>query len=152
MKDGSDIVGNRTLVKVVKNKIAPPFRRAEFDIIYGEGISGLGELVDLAVENDIIAKSGSWYAYGDTKIGQGREAAKRWLAENESYLRFQKKEYHLYKYAMVLLSGNLLHFQKRVADNHHHWYPQSLFPLVIHICIHLEAFPSPGKLNISYLP
>ncbi|MFQ5572144.1 MAG: recombinase RecA [Rhodothermales bacterium] len=82
VKDGSDVVGNRTRVKVVKNKVAPPFRQAEFDIIYGEGISSLGELVDLAVEHDIISKSGSWYAYGDRKIGQGREAAKLWLQDN----------------------------------------------------------------------
>ncbi len=83
VKDGADVVGNRTRVKVVKNKVAPPFRQAEFDIIYGEGISSLGELVDLAVENDIINKSGSWYGYGDVKIGQGREAAKTWLRENQ---------------------------------------------------------------------
>ena len=82
VKDGSDVVGNRTRVKVVKNKVAPPFRLAEFDIIYGEGISSLGELVDLAVEEDIITKSGSWYSYGDTKIGQGREAAKAFLRED----------------------------------------------------------------------
>ena len=82
VKDGSDVVGNRTRVKVVKNKVAPPFRLAEFDILYGEGISSLGELVDLAVEHDILTKSGSWYSYGDTKIGQGREAAKTFLAEN----------------------------------------------------------------------
>ncbi len=83
VKEGTDVVGNRTRVKVVKNKVAPPFRQAEFDIIYGEGISSLGELVDLAVENDIINKSGSWYGYGDVKIGQGREAAKTWLRENQ---------------------------------------------------------------------
>ncbi|GIV61279.1 MAG: protein RecA [Rhodothermaceae bacterium] len=83
IKEGTDVVGNRTRVKIVKNKVAPPFREAEFDIIYGEGISALGELVDLAVEQDIIQKSGSWYAYGDIKIGQGREAAKNWLRENE---------------------------------------------------------------------
>ena len=83
IKDGAESVGNRTRVKVVKNKVAPPFRQAEFDIIYGEGISSLGELVDLAVEDDIITKSGSWYSYGETKIGQGREAAKTWLREND---------------------------------------------------------------------
>ena len=82
VKDGSDVVGNRTRVKVVKNKVAPPFKQAEFDIIYGEGVSSLGELVDLAVESDIITKSGSWYSYGDDTIGQGREATKQWLRDN----------------------------------------------------------------------
>ena len=82
VKDGPDIIGNRTRVKVVKNKVAPPFQFAEFDIIYGLGVSALGELVDLAVEHDIIKKSGSWYSYGEIKIGQGREAAKTWLQDN----------------------------------------------------------------------
>ena len=82
VKDGPDVVGNRTRVKVVKNKVAPPFQQAEFDIIYGQGVSAMGELVDLAVEHDIIKKSGSWYSYGETKIGQGREAAKTWLHDN----------------------------------------------------------------------
>ena len=82
IKDGTDVTGNRTRVKVVKNKVAPPFREAEFDIIYGEGVSSMGELVDLAVDNNIITKSGSWYSYGDDKIGQGRESAKQWLRDN----------------------------------------------------------------------
>ncbi|HEX7069794.1 MAG TPA: recombinase RecA [Rhodothermales bacterium] len=83
IKDGTEVVGSRTRVKIVKNKVAPPFRQAEFDIIYGDGISSLGELIDLGVEADIIQKSGSWYSLGnDTKIGQGREAAKVWLKEN----------------------------------------------------------------------
>lgn len=82
IKEGAEVTGNRTRVKVVKNKVAPPFREAEFDIIYGEGISALGELIDLSLEHDIINKSGSWYSYGDVKIGQGRQAAKSWLSEN----------------------------------------------------------------------
>ena len=84
IKDGTEVVGNRTRVKVVKNKVAPPFRQAEFDIIYGEGVSSLGELVDIAVEHDVLQKSGSWYAYGDVKVGQGRDAAKSWLQDNET--------------------------------------------------------------------
>lgn len=83
LKDGEEINGNRTKVKIVKNKLAPPFRKAEFDIMYGEGISKTGELVDLGVENDIIKKSGSWFSYGDTKLGQGRDAVKLLLADNQ---------------------------------------------------------------------
>jgi len=82
LKDGEEINGNRTKVKIVKNKLAPPFRKAEFDIMYGEGISKTGELVDLGVENDIIKKSGSWFSYGDTKLGQGRDGVKALLADN----------------------------------------------------------------------
>ncbi len=83
LKEGTDIVGNKTRVRVVKNKVAPPFRQAEFDIVYGEGVSALGELVDLAVQYDILQKRGSWYSYGDMRIGQGREAAKKWLDSNK---------------------------------------------------------------------
>jgi len=85
IKDGTEVVGNRTRVKVVKNKVAPPFREAEFDIVYGEGISSLGELIDLGVDHDIMQKSGSWFAYGDIKVGQGRDAAKAWLVENPAF-------------------------------------------------------------------
>ena len=82
LKDGQDIVGNRTKVKVVKNKVAPPFQIAEFDIVYGEGISKEGDLLDLAVDQEIVDKSGSWYSYQDERIGQGRENAKRFLQDH----------------------------------------------------------------------
>lgn len=82
IKDGQDLVGNRTRVKVVKNKCAPPFKQAEFDIMYNEGISHLGLLVDLGVDNDIVSKSGSWFSYGDLRLGQGKESAKAFIAEN----------------------------------------------------------------------
>jgi len=81
IKDGQEVVGNRTRVKVVKNKVAPPFKLAEFDIVYGEGISKTGDLLDLAVEQDIVDKSGAWYSYNDERIGQGRENAKRFLKD-----------------------------------------------------------------------
>ena len=82
LKDGEEALGNRTRVKVVKNKMAPPFKKAEFDIVYGEGISRAGEIVDLGVEYGIISKSGSWFSYGDQKLAQGREATKQLIKDN----------------------------------------------------------------------
>ncbi|MAJ43445.1 MAG: recombinase RecA [Candidatus Marinimicrobia bacterium] len=84
IKDADQVIGNRARVKVVKNKVAPPFRQTEFDIMYGEGISFFGDLLDLAVTADIVQKMGAWFSYGENKIGQGREKAKRYLEENDT--------------------------------------------------------------------
>lgn len=96
IKDGTNIIGNRVRIKVVKNKVAPPFKRAEVDIMYGKGISQSGELVDMAVDKDIIDKSGSWYSYGEERIGQGRENAKSYLEEHQDMFKEVEKK----KFAM----------------------------------------------------
>ena len=92
LKEGADIVGNRTRVKIVKNKVAPPFKSTEFDIMYGKGISREGDIIDLAIKGDIVEKTGAWFSYGEMKIGQGRENAKHYLQENEDiYFEIIKK-------------------------------------------------------------
>ncbi|MCC5946221.1 MAG: recombinase RecA [Bernardetiaceae bacterium] len=83
IKDGEEVIGNTTRVKVKKNKVAPPFKQVEFDIMYGEGISRVGEVLDLAVKHDLVKKSGSWYSYGDSKLGQGRDFVKNYFKEND---------------------------------------------------------------------
>ena len=92
IKEGENISGNRTKVKVVKNKIAPPFRVAEFDIMYNEGISRTGDVLDLAVANEIVGKAGAWFDYDGSKIGQGREATKKYLKENPEVMAKIEKQ------------------------------------------------------------
>ncbi len=92
LKDGDEVQGSHTRVKVVKNKVAPPFRKAEFDILYGEGISKIGEIIDLGVEIEIIKKAGSWFSYGETKLGQGREGVKSLLKDNPELLEELEKK------------------------------------------------------------
>ena len=92
IKDGDSVIGNRTKVKVVKNKVAPPFREAQFDIIYGQGISKIGDLLDLAVNNNIVDKAGTWFSYGDERLGQGRENVRRYLSNNPELLAVIEKK------------------------------------------------------------
>jgi recombination protein RecA len=115
IKNGQDIIGNRTKVKVVKNKVAPPFREVEFDIIYGEGISRSGDLLDLAVEQKIVDKNGAWYSYQDERIGQGRENAKTFLKEHPEMFR-EIDEKLRQKYASVVQTEDLAVTEEYVAD------------------------------------
>jgi recombination protein RecA len=92
IKEGEEVFGNRTKVKIVKNKLAPPFRKAEFDILYGEGISRLGEVIDMATEMEILKKSGSWFSYGETRLGQGRDAVKQLLSDNPELMEEIEKK------------------------------------------------------------
>ncbi|MBO7465810.1 MAG: DNA recombination/repair protein RecA, partial [Bacteroidales bacterium] len=87
IKEGENVVGNHVKVKVIKNKVAPPFRTAEFDIVYGEGISKSGEIIDMGVEYNVIKKSGSWFSYNDSKLAQGREAAKQIVSDNPELMK-----------------------------------------------------------------
>ena len=97
IKQGDKVLGSRTRVKVVKNKVAPPFKQAEFDIMYGEGISKVGDLLDIASDIDIVKKSGAWYSYNDTKLGQGRENVKKFLQDNPDIKEIDEKVRHYYK-------------------------------------------------------
>ncbi len=98
IKGGDEVLGNRTRVKVVKNKVAPPFRKAEFDIMYGKGISKTGEILDIAVEHNVVKKSGSWFSYGDTKLGQGRDAVKDLIGDNPELMEeLEAKIYEILK-------------------------------------------------------
>ena len=104
IKEGGEVIGNLTKVKVVKNKVAPPFREAEFDIMYGEGISREGEIVDLAVKLDIIKKSGSWYSYEGTRIGQGRDKVKQYFKENPEFAEQIAKQVMDQKERLMLMA------------------------------------------------
>ena len=101
IKNGSETIGNRTRVKIVKNKVAPPFREAEFEILYGEGISKMGELVDLAVKLDIVQKSGSWFSMGEKRLGQGRDAVKKYFEENPEVAQQVEEEIRANSYKLM---------------------------------------------------
>ncbi|NLF35010.1 MAG: DNA recombination/repair protein RecA, partial [Clostridiales bacterium] len=103
LKNGTEIIGNRTRAKVVKNKVAPPFREGEFDVMYGEGISKVGELLDLGTRLDLVQKSGSWFSMGEQRLGQGRDAAKQYLKGNPELI--DQLEADIRKHAYKLMSS-----------------------------------------------
>jgi len=115
IKKDENVVGSRTRVKVVKNKVAPPFRIAEFDLIYGQGISRFGELVDMGVEQGVFTKSGTWYSFGDMRVGQGRDAAVQFLNENPPVAA--KAEAQLYAKLKIPKAGKIA--QREAADEDH---------------------------------
>ncbi len=104
IKNGAEVIGNRTRCKVVKNKLAPPFKECEFDIMYGKGISRVGEVLDMAVDLDVIKKGGAWFSYGDIKIGQGRDNAKEWLLANPDIMDEVEKQIYAKKEELVMAS------------------------------------------------
>ena len=118
IKNGTDVIGNKAKVKIVKNKVAPPFKRCEVDIMYGEGISKTGELLDMAVENDLVDKSGAWYSYGNERIGQGRENAKKWLKEHPDSMNELMDKVRVANgggvcFRMPISVSGLIHWRKR---------------------------------------
>ena len=117
LKQGGEVIGNRTRVKVVKNKIAPPFKEAEFDIMFGEGISKEGDILDLAAQIDVVVKSGAWYAYDGNKIGQGRENAKQFLRDNPEICKAisEKVRVH-YGFGELPEAGGAVPEQKKDKD------------------------------------
>lgn len=117
LKSGTEIIGNRTRIKVVKNKVAPPFKEAEFDIMYGEGISRVGEILDLAVKLDIINKSGSWFSYGETRLGQGRDNVKEYLKNNPEFAEDIAKQVMDRKDEIVLTKSSKKSKSKAISSN-----------------------------------
>lgn len=109
LKSGNDIVGGRTRLKIVKNKVAPPFKVTEVDLLFGKGVSQEGEIIDLGVSYDIISKTGAWYAYGENKLGQGKEAARQLLEENRALYEELKNK--------ILEKAGLLPIKKKNQDN-----------------------------------
>ena len=133
LKSGSEVIGNRTRVKVVKNKVAPPFKEAEFDIMFGQGISREGEVLDLAVKLDLINKSGAWFSYGETRLGQGRDNVKEYLRNNPEFCEQLA--------AQIMENKELL--QSMAVRNPKK--PASLPKVTPKVNVDVEVEPAPGK-------